>query len=230
MLKLRSAMAAAGLMAVLCAATPALAAPCAGFADVDETDDFCANVAWIKNRGVTQGCAVGLYCPAANVTRLQMAAFMSRLGEALHATFLHQVESGAAAEFNAAQAMCVTASYPVTGFPRTATGTGSVYFGGAALSASLGQIRLVYSADGGSWLSFADFYMPASVEPGRFNTATSVARPLGLEVGTSVRFAILNHNAGAVVSDAGCEITVRIEGRGEATLTDPLPGEDAPQQ
>ncbi len=37
---------------------------------------------WIKNRGITLGCNVPgtLYCPNLNVTRLQMAAFMYRLG------------------------------------------------------------------------------------------------------------------------------------------------------
>jgi len=63
--------------------------PCAGFADVDPIDPaiapFCANVEWIKNRGITLGCNASgtLYCPSHNVTRLQMAAFMNRLGEAL---------------------------------------------------------------------------------------------------------------------------------------------------
>jgi hypothetical protein len=58
-----------------------LAAPCAGFTDVDTSSAFCASVAWIKNRGITQGCtAPTLYCPSDYVTRLQMAAFLYRLG------------------------------------------------------------------------------------------------------------------------------------------------------
>jgi hypothetical protein len=61
----------------------ALAAPCAGFTDVQDTDPFCASVAWIKNRGVTQGCTASAYCPNDPVTRLQMAAFLSRLGDSL---------------------------------------------------------------------------------------------------------------------------------------------------
>lgn len=55
------------------------AAPCAGFDDVDSSDPFCANIAWMKNRGITLGCSANLYCPEAAVTRAQMAAFMARL-------------------------------------------------------------------------------------------------------------------------------------------------------
>lgn len=58
----------------------ALAAPCAGFTDVDTSSPFCANVAWMKNRGITLGCTATLYCPDEFVTRLQMAAFLYRLG------------------------------------------------------------------------------------------------------------------------------------------------------
>ena len=65
------------------AATRADAAPCAGFTDVDTAGGFCTEVTWIKNRGVTLGCTATQYCPNADVTRLQMALFMYRLGNAL---------------------------------------------------------------------------------------------------------------------------------------------------
>jgi hypothetical protein len=70
-------------IAVFALALPlqAAAAPCAGFTDVDDADPFCANVAWIKNRNITLGCAVGLYCPNDAVTRLAMAALLNRLGD-----------------------------------------------------------------------------------------------------------------------------------------------------
>lgn len=63
------------------AAGAARAQACAGFADVDAASAFCPAVAWLKNRSVTTGCATGLYCPDQPVTRLAMAAFMSRLGD-----------------------------------------------------------------------------------------------------------------------------------------------------
>ena len=57
-----------------------LAAPCAGFNDVDDSDPFCVNVEWMKNRGITAGVTPTTYEPNSPVTRLQMAAFMYRLG------------------------------------------------------------------------------------------------------------------------------------------------------
>ena len=66
--------------ALLCLSVVAAAAPCAGFTDVDDTNAFCPNVTWIKNRNVTLGCEPGLYCPTAPVSRLAMAAFLHRLG------------------------------------------------------------------------------------------------------------------------------------------------------
>jgi hypothetical protein len=66
----------------------AQAAPCAGFADVDDSSQFCANVAWMKNRGITLGCSAGLYCPDDPVTRLSMAAFISRLDRVLPPTVI----------------------------------------------------------------------------------------------------------------------------------------------
>lgn len=71
------------LTLLLVAGAPTAGAQCAGFSDVPTTSGFCANVAWIKNRNITQGCAPGLYCPNDPVTRLQMAAFLNRLGDAL---------------------------------------------------------------------------------------------------------------------------------------------------
>jgi hypothetical protein len=58
---------------------------CAGFVDLQASNPFCANVDWIKNRGVTNGCnTVGpQYCPNDPTTRLQMAIFLSRLGKTL---------------------------------------------------------------------------------------------------------------------------------------------------
>ena len=65
----------------LLVAAEAFSAPCAGFTDVDSTDPFCTEVAWVKNRGITLGCTTTtLFCPNDPVTRLQMATFMYRQG------------------------------------------------------------------------------------------------------------------------------------------------------
>lgn len=58
-----------------------LAAPCAGFTDVESASPFCSNVAWMKNRNITVGCGANLYCPNDFVTRLQIAPFLNRLGD-----------------------------------------------------------------------------------------------------------------------------------------------------
>ena len=55
------------------------------FDDVLASDPFCGYITEMAMRGVTLGCTIidanhRLYCPSANVTRTQMAAFMSRLG------------------------------------------------------------------------------------------------------------------------------------------------------
>jgi hypothetical protein len=55
------------------------------FDDVLASDPFCGFVTWMADNGITLGCQTidanhRLYCPAQNVSRLQMAAFMNRLG------------------------------------------------------------------------------------------------------------------------------------------------------
>ena len=60
---------------------PLLAGNCAGFTDIPDTSPFCADVTWIKNRGITLGCGSGsTYCPNDPVQRLQMALFLHRMG------------------------------------------------------------------------------------------------------------------------------------------------------
>jgi hypothetical protein len=66
--------------ALLTATTSAVAQNCDGFTDVLASSPFCPDVAWLKTFGVTKGCAPSQFCPNENVTRLQMAAFMHRLG------------------------------------------------------------------------------------------------------------------------------------------------------
>ncbi len=61
--------------------TSAVAQNCDGFTDVLASSPFCPDVAWIAQYGVTKGCAPSQFCPNENVSRLQMAAFMHRLGE-----------------------------------------------------------------------------------------------------------------------------------------------------
>ncbi len=50
------------------------------FSDVPPSSSFFNDINAIADAGVTGGCGGGKYCPKANVTREQMAAFMNRLG------------------------------------------------------------------------------------------------------------------------------------------------------
>jgi hypothetical protein len=61
--------------------TPAGAQNCDGFVDVLASNPFCPDVTWMKAYGITKGCDATHYCPTDNVSRLQMAAFIHRLGE-----------------------------------------------------------------------------------------------------------------------------------------------------
>ena len=116
------------------------AAPCAGFDDVDDatgpTADFCEDVTWIRNRGVTLGCTATQYCPFQFVSRLQMAAFMHRLGESL---FPSTCASGQVMKWNGSTWGCandngggsgsvtsVAAGTGLQGSPNPITGAGSL--------------------------------------------------------------------------------------------------------
>ncbi|MGH2386477.1 MAG: S-layer homology domain-containing protein [Candidatus Limnocylindria bacterium] len=80
------------------------------FSDVPNSNAFHADIDALVDAGVTAGCGSGKYCPKANVTREQMAAFMNRLGalapgktpvvnadevDGLHATAFHRFNANA---------------------------------------------------------------------------------------------------------------------------------------
>jgi hypothetical protein len=55
---------------------PACVAGAEMFADVPASSPFCPYIEELVRLGITAGCAPGLYCPFASVTRQQMAAFL----------------------------------------------------------------------------------------------------------------------------------------------------------
>jgi hypothetical protein len=64
----------------------------AGFTDVLASNQFCPEVEWVRNRGITLGCGAGTaYCPNDPVTRLQMAIFLKRQGDKLTPTIIEPV-------------------------------------------------------------------------------------------------------------------------------------------
>lgn len=52
--------------------------PNANFEDVPDTNIFVSDIDWLAWAGVTKGCGADVFCPAGNVTRGQMAAFLAR--------------------------------------------------------------------------------------------------------------------------------------------------------
>jgi hypothetical protein len=227
--------AAAGVVCVLAfASTTAQAAPCAGFTDVQDTDGFCPNVEWVKNRGITLGCtSTTLYCPTDPVTRLAMAAFLNRLGTALTPAFLTGV-SDLPATTNISGAggvvACQTADYPVTGFPRTAVidSWNNVFGPDAGIDV---QGTLAVSTNGGStWstLPNTDKYMTLypGATPGN-DVTFSTGGFTSLNVGTTYRFGVRFTRLTGTGTTIGiyCQQRVQVISRdGASTPLDPAEG------
>lgn len=203
----------ARLVAWLLLLTPAplLALPCAGFNDVDTSSPFCAAVEWIRNRGVTTGCTSATeYCPDGTVTRLQMAAFMNRLGSALEPRFRHRAQTNLANSVNAGLVVCQTTSLTVTGYPRVATANATFSFRGT--EQILLEATVVASLDEGqTWQPIGAF--AATSNPGNHWLSLSpLAEPQLYNPGTSVMFGV---HASTLynVGDAVCQIAVRLDSR-----------------
>jgi len=120
---------------------------CAGFQDVDADSEFCANVAWIRNRQVTLGCVTGFYCAEWDVSRLQMAAFHNRIGTALTRAVLRVQASPGPLDPDPTPVVCATADAPSAGHPRIATVDGVL---SAESSGAQYAVEPVASDDGGA--------------------------------------------------------------------------------
>ncbi len=192
------------------------AAPCAGFDDVEDTSEFCTNVEWVRNRGVTLGCFPALYCPDANVTRLQMAAFMNRLGTALRPVFLTHSQLVSAFPGSGETVICQVTNTPAD-FPRLAS-PASVSVHLTALGAAAAFAGLVVSIDNGvTWTAWST---RLSVYPtnaaGVDSTLSPAAPPFALAAGQTVKFGVqpFKGSGGPDFDEAQCELNVRIENAG----------------
>lgn len=189
---------------------------CAGYSDVNPQDAFCPNVEWIRNRAITLGCQAGRYCPTATVTRVQMAAFLNRLGTALQPKVLLVESSPGALDVDAAPVVCSSGDYAVTGFPRTAAVDGIV-MGTSAADLGL-DARVVASTNGGaSWSPLAGA-MRTGVASGRWSNMRVLASR-DLAVGETLRFGIsVARGSGSTdLTDSRCVLRVRIENRTSAS-------------
>lgn len=202
-------------------AAPATAAPCVGFADVEDTASYCAAVEWLKNRSVTLGCSAGLYCPNDPVNRAAMALFMKRLGDALTPVVLHKESyvSTTTVVPAAGQIYCSTDDYTPTGFPRTARFVGTAWGVPNAGPAWL-QGWWKYSTDGGTtWNFVGNWLVDQSFgrhwgDYGQVAGFTVLAPAMDLVPGTTYRFGIFLHGSGAAYSygSMSCQADVTITG------------------
>jgi hypothetical protein len=114
------------------------------FNDVPASNPFCPFIEELSRRGITGGCAPGLYCPTAFVTRQEMAVFLLKSTEAAlsgplasgdtlrgyWATAGHRVGSGfvdeAAISFQVPVAQAPQTQFVPFGGPPTAECPGSV--------------------------------------------------------------------------------------------------------
>jgi hypothetical protein len=185
--------------------------PCTGFTDVDAADVFCPSVEWMRNRSITTGCTATEYCPGATVSRLGMAAFMTRVGDVLEGE--PETTGGVLGALPPGVAVigCPSAPVPALPYP-TRVEIDAVYSGLGTTTGTL-RIRLLESADGVAWTPAGPFHL-VSVASGRW-TALRVIGSRDVEAGRSVRFAVNVNNApgGPPVSDGTCRLRLRTGNR-----------------
>ena len=206
------------LAATLLAFAPlAFAAPCAEFTDVDASSAFCGNVAWLKNRAITMGCtSATLFCPSAPVSRLQMAAFMNRLGTAMTPVVVRSESTSGAIDLDASSVVCTTPDQAIADFPRRVIIDSSL--SGTSPTGADIAVRSVYSTNGGaSWTPFAAVQSFAHVPAAHWGQASDVGS-VDLDVGQNVRFGIQvgRTGAGGDLSDSRCLLRAQIGSRNGA--------------
>lgn len=187
---------------------------CAGFIDVDQTDPFCPNVAWMRNRSITLGCGPGLFCPSDTVNRNAIAAFLNRFGTALTATVLTGSATGPV-DLDGAPAICQTADFVVDGFPRRAYVTASV--SGTAMASTSFEAAPAASFDGGAtWSPLTLYGGRATVEADQW-AAIRATGSGDLEVGVTARFGLLvgrgGQPGGTDLADSRCTLRATIGNR-----------------
>ena len=212
------------------AAAPAVAQNCANFGDVPASSPFCQHIEWIRNRGVTLGCGDGsVYCPNDTVTRLSMAAFLRRLGDALTPVDLPLVvAAGTVQTPSLGPVLCQTADYLVASFPRRAYVIATAILSAPSAAGINVSAQVVYSTNGGAWTpipnsdQFATLY--AGATPGNYATLAPFGA-VDLNVTQNVRFGVqLGQFAGSGTVSAACQNRVQLVSRtGGSSPLDALP-------
>jgi hypothetical protein len=201
-------------------APAALAAPCAGFTDVEDSSNFCPNVEWLKNRQVTVGCtSATVYCPGVAVSRLAMAAFMRRLGTALTPLQLPVDVAPGAIDLDAGLVVCQTQDFAVADFPRRAYVDLS-FSGNAPAEVGLAADVVMSSNGGASWANL-NAVSNRGVVPANQWGALSDLGFADLNVGQTVRWGVrmtrVGIAGGADLADSRCQLRVLVYSRNGTT-------------
>jgi hypothetical protein len=207
------------IVALLAVIAPAAsAAPCAGFTDVDSSSGVCPDVEWIKNRGITTGCtSTTLFCPGDSVSRMQMAAFLNRLANALTPATEGGILPGQGVDLDATPIVCAQPQFPVIGYPRKAHGHAVAVVTGLVGPAQIG-VTFVESTDNGANYAAVSPTLATDVALSAPASVAIILPPRNLAVGSSYRYALrLNRVAGAAVAgtdtQVSCEAKVFFENR-----------------
>jgi hypothetical protein len=238
-LRIKHFLAAGAFALAALAAVPATAQNCVGFIDVPDTSLFCPSVEWLKNRGITTGCAIpNSYCPDDSVTRVQMAAFMRRLGDALTPTFLRKRDPALGAlNYVGQQNLCATDAVTINGYPRTAIVRGLVNLytpdGGMDI-----RTWVVHSTDGGTtWIptfqNATDGFAYGALYSGQTPPNDISLHPMNvieLNVGSSYRFALATTRAAGTgqIANTYCENLVQLINRTGASSPFDAPPDTGP--
>jgi len=166
----------------------------------------------MKNRAVTLGCGGANYCPDNNVSRLSMAAFMKRLGDALSGVSILRVVSTGALDFATAPVVCQTDPIAAATAPRRAVH--DAVFAGLAGADSLARAQLVVSEDNGVTWTDTQLYTPrATFRAGQWRNVRAAGHR-DVEAGKAVRFGVqmsLPGGGAGGVTDSTCRLRVRLE-------------------
>jgi hypothetical protein len=195
---------------------------CYGFSDVQPTDSYCNAVEWLANRAVTTGCAAGVYCPAGNVTRAQMALFMNRLGVAI-APAIYGSSGGSAVLLPSAIYLCPTGDIAAGSYPKTASLDAIVNLFAPDASTDV-SAQAVYSTDGGAnWTPFGNVYYQsvyAGAAPAN-DVGLSVQALLDLAAGQTYRFGVVLQRAAGTGTNVNPFCTLRVMTVNRNSLTAP---------
>lgn len=230
---------AAAAMAALASIVPATvhAAACSGpapFGDVPAGDQFCTNVEWVKNRGITTGCGPNAYCPQDPVSRAQMAAFMNRLADAIvqPPVVVNTLPGALALTLLAADNPICSTLIPAATFPRTFV----VHAHGTFRTAAIGSLgaHIMNTLDGNTtnWNFATANSQRTTADASTYGTA-SISSSIAVPANAVVRLAmgVFSVSGSTAVTESRCQITATIQSRTgsvspyDAIADGPLPGD-----